>query len=124
MCFFDKYAFLCRSVGKSANAVAKEIGLSSATTTVWKKHKSIPRLDTLKKVADYFHISIEDLMRGVEDFTENEKQPLVNEDEELTELLERARDDPHIRMLFSVTKDATPEDIQKAIKIIQTLKGE
>ena len=49
---------------------------------------------------------------------------LVNGDPELTDLLERVRDDPHMRMLFSVTKDATAEDLEKAIKIIQTLKGE
>ena len=48
----------------------------------------------------------------------------VNNDPELTELLERVRDDPNYRMLFSVTKDATPDDIEKAIKIIQMLKGE
>lgn len=52
------------------------------------------------------------------------EEPLVNNDKELTELLTRVRDDPHLRMLFSVTKDATAEDIEKAIKIIQMLKGE
>ena len=76
-------------------------------------------LDRLEKLADAMHISAQYLMGWDE-----EKEPLVNEDEELTELLTRARDDPHIRMLFSVTKDATPEDVEKAIKIIQMLKGE
>lgn len=52
------------------------------------------------------------------------EKPLVDDDEELTEILERARDDPHMRMLFSITKDASPEDIERAIKIIQMLKGE
>lgn len=55
---------------------------------------------------------------------EEHVKELVNGDPELTEILERARDDPHMRMLFSVTKDATAEDLEKAIKIIQTLKGE
>ena len=50
--------------------------------------------------------------------------PLVNEDEELTELMLGAKDDPHLRMLFSVTKDATAGDLEKAIKIIQMLKEE
>lgn len=54
----------------------------------------------------------------------DEKKPLVNNDEELTDLLERVRDDPDLRMLFSVTKGATKEDIQRAIKIIQMLKNE
>lgn len=53
-----------------------------------------------------------------------QEKPLVNGDPELTELLERVRDDPHMRMLFSITKDATAEDVEKAIKIIQMLRGE
>ena len=77
-------------------------------------------LDRLEKLADALHVSAQHLMG----WEEEEKEPLVNEDEELTALLTRARDDPNIRMLFSVTKDAKPEDIEKAIKIIQMLKGE
>ena len=49
---------------------------------------------------------------------------LLNGDPELTELLERVRDDPHMRMLFKLTKNATAEDVEKAIKIIQALRGE
>lgn len=125
MCFFDKFQALCNSKGKAANAVARELGLSSGTVTVWKKNRSVPRLATLKKVADYFHISIETLMQGVEDYgAEETEKPLVNNDEELTEMLERIRDDPKLRMLFSVTKNAKPEDIDNAVKIILALKGE
>ena len=54
----------------------------------------------------------------------DEKKPLAHEDEELAEMLERVKNDPHLRMLFSLTKDATPQDIEKAIKIIQMLKGD
>ena len=81
-------------------------------------------MDRLQALADALHVSARYLM-GWEEPEEKESPPaLVNNDPELTEILERARDDPHLRMLFSVSKDATPEDIEKAIKIIQMLKGE
>lgn len=82
-------------------------------------------MDRLQMLADVLHVSAQYLM-GWEDETKKEPQPpdLVNNDPELTEILERARDDPHLRMLFSVTKTATAEDIEKAIKIIQMLRGE
>ena len=117
MTFFDKYNSLCQNQGKSANAVAAELDISSGTVTVWKQRGTKPRPETLKRIANYFHVSVDYLISDTD-----EKKPLVNGDEELTELLERARDDPNIRMLFSVTKNAKPEDIERAIKIIQALK--
>lgn len=84
-----------------------------------------PSLETYQAIARATNCTAQDLL-DLLDETKKEPQPedLVNGDPELTEILERARDDPHMRMLFSVTKDATAEDIEKAIKIIQMLKGE
>lgn len=73
-------------------------------------------LDRLQALADVLNVSAQYLM-GWE-----EEKPLVNDDEELTEILERARDNPRLRMLFSLTKDAKPEDVEAAIKIIEALK--
>jgi len=53
---------------------------------------------------------------------DEEGKPLVNNDEELTEMLEELRDRSDLRMLFSLTKNATKEDIQKTIQIIQMFR--
>lgn len=45
-------------------------------------------------------------------------------DDELWEIREQLRRRPEMRTLFSVTKDASSEDLKKAIKIIETLKGD
>ena len=73
-------------------------------------------IDRLEKLAEVLHVSSRNLM-GWES-----KKPLVNNDPELTELLESVRDNPDLRMLFSVSKDATPEDIKKTIQIIQMFR--
>lgn len=57
--FWDKYFALCSKIGKSPNAVAKEIGISSGTLTGWKKHNKVPLDMTIKKVADYFSVPVE-----------------------------------------------------------------
>lgn len=82
-------------------------------------------MDRLQVLAGVLGVSAQYLM-GWEEEEKKDPAPeeLVNGDPELTELLTRARDDPNIRMLFSVTKNATAEDIEKTIKIIQMLKGE
>ena len=131
MRFFDNYQALCRSKGKTANGVAKELGIPSASVTQW-KYGSVPRAQTLEKIAAYFRVEVKDLVYGNDEdglisslpWEQTIEKPLVNNDEELTEMLEDIRDNPDLRMLFSVTKGATKEDIQKAVKIIQMLKGE
>lgn len=53
---------------------------------------------------------------------EEEKKLLINGDEELTEYLDMLRNRPECRMLFSITKDATKEDVEKAVAIIEALR--
>ncbi len=40
------------------------------------------------------------------------------------ELLEELKERPEMRTLFSVSRKATKEDILKAVKIIEALKGD
>ena len=47
----------------------------------------------------------------------------AREDNELTEYLEMLRTRPECRMLFSLTKDATKEDVEKAVAIITALRS-
>ena len=44
-------------------------------------------------------------------------------DAELTEYLEVLRSRPECRMLFSLAKDATKADVEKAVAIIEALRG-
>ena len=71
--FWDKYFALCSKIGKSPNAVAKEIGISSGTLTGWKKHNKVPLDMTIKKVADYFGVPVSYFS---EEAPETEKAPM------------------------------------------------
>lgn len=74
--FWDKYFALCSKIGKTPNAVAKEIGISSGTLTGWKKHNKVPLDMTIKKVADYFGVPISYFS---EEVPETEKAPMPND---------------------------------------------
>lgn len=52
--FYDIFKQLCDRRGITCNRAAKEIGLSNATPTKWKKTGATPSGDTLQKIADYF----------------------------------------------------------------------
>lgn len=55
---------------------------------------------------------------------EDSSDALVNDDEEFTEYLEELKTRPELRMIFSLTKNATKKDVEKAAKIIEALLSE
>ena len=57
MAFWKNYQELCKSKGKSANAVAKELGISSGAVTAWKKGTN-PQNQKLSLIAEYFDIPV------------------------------------------------------------------
>lgn len=67
--FWDNFVTLCAQRGTSPNAVAAELKKSSGSVTAW-KNGSVPRETTLKKIADYFEISIDQLL-----YDQKEKSP-------------------------------------------------
>lgn len=114
------------ALGLTLEEVGEMVGVGKSTVRKWETGDiANMRRDKIAKLAEALQTTPAYLM-GWEEEEEKDPAPeeLVNGDPELTELLTRARDDPNIRMLFSVTKNATAEDIEKTIKIIQMLKGE
>lgn len=56
---YDKFLQLLHNRNVTAYRVGKETGISSVVFTDWKNGKSKPKVDKLKKIADYFDVSIE-----------------------------------------------------------------
>lgn len=113
--FYDNFVRLCNKINKSPSCVASEIGLSRASVSGWKNGKK-PTDATVIKLADYFGVSVDYLLG-------NEKKPLINDDEELTEYLEELKNRDEMRMLFSLAKGATKADVEKAVKVIEAMLG-
>ena len=59
--FYDNFSRLSTERGKSPTAVAKELGFSNAAASHWKNGKS-PTAKTLQKIADYFGVTVNDLL--------------------------------------------------------------
>lgn len=59
--FWDNLIKLCNDAGVSPNGVCNDLGLSNATATKWKSG-AIPRNSTLKKIADYFGVTVDYLL--------------------------------------------------------------
>lgn len=61
--FFDNYQTLCIKKGVSPSAAAREIGVNPSSYTGWSKG-SLPRMATVRKIADYFGVTTDDLMNS------------------------------------------------------------
>lgn len=59
--FWENFLVECAKKAKSPAVVAEELGFSNSATTCW-KNGSLPRMSSRKKIADYFGISVEELM--------------------------------------------------------------
>lgn len=59
--FYTNIQTLCASRGISISALAKALGLSSGLPSFW-KNGSVPKAPTLQKIADYFGVTVNDLL--------------------------------------------------------------
>ena len=96
--------------------VAEAIGVSPQTFNTWMSGKAIPRMGKVQLLADYFGIPKSFLM--------DEQNEIDAHDDLLTALERTFNDRPEMRTLFSIANKATAEDVEKTIKILETLKGE
>lgn len=96
--------------------LATALGVGKSTISMYESGQREPDFETLEKLADYFNVNMATF------FPSNEMPAFVNNDPELTAYLEELRTRPEMRMLFSVAKGATKEDVEKAVAIIEALR--
>lgn len=105
--FYDKYCELCKMKGITPTKAAAEIGLGMGTPTAWKKRGTYPNPAQVKKVAQYFNVSIDWLMDN-----ETEKQPTA-----LGEL------SPTKKEFKELTDTLSDEEIQKLREVARVMLG-
>lgn len=56
---YEKFAELLVKNNKTAYAVAKETGIAQSVLSDWKNGRSKPKADKLKRIADYFGVTMD-----------------------------------------------------------------
>ena len=59
--FKENFIKLCNQKGESPSHVCNKVGLSAATFSCW-TDESVPRKATLMRIADYFGITVDELL--------------------------------------------------------------
>lgn len=111
--FSDTLLHLRRQAGLSQQTLADATGLSRSAVGMYETGKREPDIETLRLLSEFFGVDMNTLT-----------SPESAQNAELAELLEALRNRDEMRMLFKLAKDATPDDVRKAVKIIEALHND
>lgn len=114
MGFWDNYVDLCTKNGKTPNGAAEEIGISSGSITAWKKGR-VPRPQNQKQIADYFGVTVDDLLNA-----EKENAPGSDAESEIEKALAQAT--PAQRELISSILDMNENQLLFVKELVDKAK--
>ena len=105
-------------LGLTLEEVGNFVGVSKSTVKKWEDgFISNMKRDKIAKLATVLKMNPVTFITG-EEFPKEQ----IEEDDELQEYLEELKNRSEMRMLFSLAKGATKEDVMQAVKIIEALK--
>ena len=112
MSFKSNFEEVCADKGTSPTAVCNAVGITASAYSQW-TDRTMPRKTTIIKIANHLNVPTERLTQ--------EKKPSDNG--ELEEYLEELRNNEDMRMMFSLCRGATKEDVAKAVEIVKAYLG-
>ena len=128
---YERIDALCKERGTKVTAMCKELSIARSSLSELSRGRSKTlSADKMSKIAKYFGVSV-DYLLGKTDIKKeptvtvyDEHDNIVRLDDETIQLLDSLRTRPDMKMLFSISSKATPEDVLKAVKIIEALRDE
>lgn len=97
---YEIFEQLCAKAGVTPYRVCKETGLTTATISNWKAGRYTPKQDKMKKIADYFGVTVDYLMTGKDEkpqeprLTPRDKRDIAKDLESIMEKLNNQEDGP------------------------------
>lgn len=111
--FSENLTKLLQRCGKTQMQLANSLDVSKSTVSSWCSGSKMPRMGKIDEIAAWLSVSRSELI---------EENNGAADNGDVSDLLEALRTRPEMRMLFSVSKDVTKEDIEKAVAIIEALR--
>lgn len=97
---YEIFARLLEQRNLKAADVCRGTGLPSSLFSEWKRGKSTPKADKMKKIADFFEVSVEFLMTGenpnskATDLTEKDNRDIKKDLDSIMEKLQSGNNGP------------------------------
>lgn len=113
MTFGQKLKSLRQNANMTQLKLADALNLSKANISKYESDIIQPNFETLGAISALFNVPVDYLLGTDKPATEGD---------ELNEYLEELKNRPEMRMLFSLAKGATKEDVERAVAIIEALR--
>jgi len=108
---YDIFEKLMKEKGVRPFDVAKATGITPSTFSDWKKGRAVPKTEKLKKIADYFGVSLS-YLTGAEEPSQDVP----------VDLILFLRDHPDCQILVEKLKGVRDRDLHYIIELIDRLK--
>lgn len=104
----------------SQGDLANALHCGQSTIAMYESGQRMPDMDTLEYLADIFNVPPYSIL-----YDESEIRSMIGipDDDKLWEKREALRRDPNRRMLFSLAKYGTDEEVNATVKLIDALKA-
>lgn len=99
--FWENFVRQCEQIEKSPTVVVEELGFKRPAVTSWKKG-ALPQVKNRKKIADYFGITVEELMG-------TKKEPAGE-----------GGLDAQMQQIVELLNDATPEERDAVVTLLKS----
>lgn len=111
--FYDNFVALCASANKTPAYVGRELEIDKSTISCWKARKTNPSDVNAKKIANYFGVTVEELMG--ESKGEGIKKDPIPKDGAVSSVVQE---------IFDFLDSASMEEIAETVKYIRYLKSQ
>lgn len=112
MLYVERLKQLCKQHGISFSQFERESGVGLNTAGRW--DQSSPSIEKVKLAAQYFGITVSQLIGDADD-----------DEEDIDEIRQTLRERPEIKLLFNAGKKATPNAVKNTAMFLEGLaKGE
>lgn len=89
---YEIFEQLLQKYGVTAYKVSKETGITQSTLSDWKRGRSTPKTENMKKIADYFGVTVEYLMTGKNEPKEKAPELTVRDERDIKKDLDSLRE--------------------------------
>ena len=114
MTFGQKLKTLRQNANMTQLQLAEKLRLSKANISKYESDTIQPNFETLSTISSLFNVPVDYLL--------GKQEKPATESDELSEYLEELKNRSEMRMLFSLAKGATKEDVERAVAIIEALR--
>ncbi|WP_420544255.1 helix-turn-helix domain-containing protein [Tepidanaerobacter acetatoxydans] len=104
---------------------AKILNISNTTLSQYESGQRVPSDEIKTKIADFFGVTIDFLLGRTDTPTPADKiSESVSDDPELAKFWDELKEREDLQLLFKQTREMSPEDIKKIIRIIKAIEDE